>query len=50
LKDKWRIIEMPDHEADFPDVVEPTYILFDGKGGGEAYFTTRLWTTSSTAC
>jgi hypothetical protein len=30
--------------------VEPAYILFDGKGGGEANFTARPWKTSSTAC
>ncbi len=38
MKGKWRIIEMPDYEADFPDMVEPAYILFDGKGGGEFAF------------
>ena len=38
MKGKWRIIEMPDYEADFPDMVEPAYIRFDGKGGGEFAF------------
>jgi hypothetical protein len=34
-----------------PDMVEPAYILFDGKGGGdEADFSARPWNTSSTAC
>jgi hypothetical protein len=32
------IAEMPDYEADFPDVIESAYILFDGKGGGEFAF------------
>ena len=38
MKGKWRIVKMPDYEADFPDMVEPAYILFDGKGGGEFAF------------
>jgi len=38
LQGKWRIVEMPDYEADFPDMVEPAYILFDGQGGGEFAF------------
>ena len=38
MKGKWRIVEMPDYEADFPGIVEPAYILFDGKGGGEVVF------------
>jgi hypothetical protein len=38
VKGKWRIIEMPDYEFDFPDMVEPAYILFDGMGGGEFAF------------
>src|SRR4026209_2120408 len=29
---------MPDYTPDFPDMVEPAYILFDGKGGGEFAF------------
>jgi hypothetical protein len=29
---------MPDYEADFPDMMEPAYILFDGKGGGKFAF------------
>lgn len=37
IQGKWRIIEMPDYEADFPDMMEPAYILFD-KSGGEFAF------------
>ena len=29
---KWRIVEMPDYESDFPDMMEPAYILFDMSG------------------
>jgi hypothetical protein len=29
---------MPDYEADFPDMMEPAYILFDGRGSGEFAF------------
>lgn len=35
---KWRIVEMPDYEAGFRDMMEPAYILFDGDGGGEFAF------------
>ena len=38
LQGKWRIIEMPDYESGFPDMVEPAYIFFDGQGGGEFAF------------
>jgi len=38
MKGKWRIVEMPDYTSDYPDMVEPAYILFDGKGGGEFAF------------
>jgi len=37
LQGKWRIVEMPDYEADFPDMMGPAYILF-GKSGGEFAF------------
>jgi hypothetical protein len=37
IQGKWRIVEMPDYEADFPDMMEPAYILF-GKSGGEFAF------------
>ena len=35
---KWRIIAMPDFEADYPDMVEPAYILFKADGSGEFAF------------
>lgn len=38
MKGKWRIVAMPNYEADYPDMVEPAYILFDGKGGGAFAF------------
>jgi len=38
MRGKWRIVKMPDYTADFPDMVEPAYILFDGEGGGEFAF------------
>jgi len=51
LKGKWRITQMPDFEADYPDMVEPAYILFEGKGSGEFAFgccTGHLWAASTT--
>src|SRR6516225_3895763 len=38
MKGKWRIIKMPDYTSDYPDMVEPAYIRFDGKGSGEFAF------------
>ena len=38
LKGRWRIVAMPDYESNYPDMMEPAYILFDGKGGGEFAF------------
>jgi hypothetical protein len=38
MNGKWRIIKMPDYTSDYPDMVEPAYILFDGKSGGEFAF------------
>jgi hypothetical protein len=38
VKGKWRIVRMPDYEADFRDMMEPAYILFDGRGSGEFAF------------
>jgi hypothetical protein len=38
VKGKWRIVKMPDYTSDFPDMVEPAYILFDDNGGGEFAF------------
>lgn len=43
---KWRIIAMPDFPTDYPDMVEPAYILFERKGGGEFAFgccTGHIW-------
>lgn len=37
LGGKWRITRMPDFPADYPDMVEPAYILFE-KGSGEFAF------------
>jgi hypothetical protein len=34
MKGKWRIVKMPGYVSDYPDMVEPAHILFDGKGGG----------------
>ncbi|MEI9904848.1 MAG: hypothetical protein WDN06_21350 [Asticcacaulis sp.] len=50
LKGKWRIVEMPDFEADYPDMVEPAYILFEETGGEFAFgcCTGHIWATSST--
>ena len=33
MKGKWHIVKMPDYTPNYPDMVEPAYILFDGKGG-----------------
>lgn len=33
LLGKWRIIEMPEYDADYPDEMEPAFILFGTKGG-----------------
>ena len=51
LKGKWRIIAMPDFEADYPDMVEPAYILFEDNGSGEFAFgccTGHIWEASNT--
>ena len=51
LGGKWRIVEMPDFPADYPDMVEPAYILFEHKGGGEFAFgccTGHIWEASNT--
>jgi hypothetical protein len=45
MKGKWRIIKMPDYTSDYPDMVEPAYISFDGKGGGQFTFGCVTWTT-----
>ncbi|MDE2631416.1 MAG: hypothetical protein KGM97_10555 [Alphaproteobacteria bacterium] len=38
MKGKWRITKLPGFEPDYADMVEPAYIRFDGKGGGEFAF------------
>jgi hypothetical protein len=46
LKGKWRIVEMPDYEAEYPDMMEPAYIFFNGQGSGEFAFgcvTGQIW-------
>lgn len=35
---RWRIVEMPDYEDDFPDTMEPAHILFEAHGAGEFAF------------
>ena len=35
VKGKWRITSMPDFKANYADLVEPAYILFEHKGRGE---------------
>jgi hypothetical protein len=38
LKGKWRIVEMAMWDTAFLDMMEPAYILFEGKTGGEFAF------------
>ena len=38
MKGKWRIVELPDYDDDYADMMEPAYIQFDGEGGGEFAF------------
>jgi hypothetical protein len=35
---RWRIVEMPDYVEDYPDMMEPAYILFESGGSGEFVF------------
>ncbi|MEI9965671.1 MAG: hypothetical protein WDM92_14355 [Caulobacteraceae bacterium] len=35
---KWRIVEMPDYTDDYPDMLDPAYILFEEHGSGEFAF------------
>lgn len=37
IRGKWRIVKMPDYQDDYPDMVEPAYIMF-GEAGGEFAF------------
>ena len=38
VQGRWRIVEMPDYTADYPDMVEPAFILFEAHGSGEFAF------------
>lgn len=38
LLGRWRIVEMPDYDDDYPDMMEPAYILFQDHGSGEFAF------------
>ena len=38
LSGKWRIVAMPDLVEDYPDMMEPAYILFKHNGSGEFAF------------
>ena len=38
LLGRWRIVEMPDYTEDYPDMMEPAYILFAAQGSGEFAF------------
>lgn len=38
LLGRWRIVEMPDYTDDFPDMVEPAYVLFEDHGSGKFAF------------
>jgi hypothetical protein len=37
LLGKWRIVEMPDYTDDYPDMMEPAYILFGPERGEFAF-------------
>jgi hypothetical protein len=38
IKGRWRIVQIPDYDADYPDMMEPAYILFEADGSGEFAF------------
>jgi hypothetical protein len=38
LSGKWRIVAMPDYVEDYPDMLEPAYLLFEENGSGEFAF------------
>ena len=51
VKGKWRITSMPDFKANYADLVEPAYILFEHKGRGEfalGCYTGQIWKASIT--
>lgn len=37
LQGRWRIVELPGYEADYPDMVGPAHILFESTGGEFAF-------------
>ena len=38
LLGKWRIVEMPDYDAGYADMMDPPYIHFRENGSGEFAF------------
>jgi hypothetical protein len=51
LLGRWRIVDMPDYTDDYPDMVEPAYILFEANGLGEFAFgcvTGHIWGACAT--
>jgi len=38
LTGRWRIVAMPDYVEDYPDMVEPAYLLLSEEGSGEFAF------------
>jgi hypothetical protein len=38
LAGRWRIVAMPDYVEDYPDMMEPAYIMFAANGSGEFAF------------
>lgn len=38
LVGRWRIIEMPDYDAGYPDMMEPAFIQLEADGSGEFAF------------
>jgi hypothetical protein len=37
LQGKWRIVELPEYDADYADMMGPAYIAFDDTGGEFAF-------------
>lgn len=38
IQGRWRIVELPEYEPDYADMMGPAYILFEEKGAGEFAF------------
>lgn len=38
IKGRWRIVQIPDYDTDYPDMMGPAYIVFEGDGSGEFAF------------